>query len=198
MVTFKVDTADIILNDLGEGQGKIIISDGNWGYNFSYFWGSMGSNLIDFLIRINADYFAGKLGPHERGEINAKKTVSSIRKALKENFNNEYPWYVEKEFQANLRAELKDIEQEGFANTDHYFSLINSFTNNLNYYLIEDSYDRKNIEETIKSIFSEPWHYIVQDEHREVVYLTKLHKKLVKELNKIKKDNIKLEEIKSI
>lgn len=182
MISFKIDSADVILNDLGSGQGKIIISDSNWGYNFSYFWGAMGGTLVDFLCRINSDYFTNKLGPTEQGEINTKKTITSIRKAIREYFNSEYPWYVEKDFQQNLRDELKKLESEGFYSVDHYFNSINRFIDNLNYYSINDKFDRENIESIIQSIFNEPWYYIVYDEHRQNVYLKEFHKKLVKEL----------------
>ncbi len=118
-----------------------------------------------------------------------KKTLRNIRKAIKEELHSEYPWYTEKEFQAELRYELKELEDEGFVSVDHYFNQINSFVDYLNYYLIKDSYDRKNIESIIKGIFSESWHYIEHDEHRENEYLIRLHKKLVKKLKKIKTDN---------
>ena len=195
MITFKIDTADIILDDLGDGQGKIIIADTSWGYNFSYFWGAMGGPLIDFLIRINSDYFTDKLGPIAEGEINDKRTIKNIRRAIREQFNIEYPWYKEKEFQKELREEINNLGEEGFVSTDHFFNKINHFTNNLNYYLIDDVYERKNIQQLIKDIFNEPWSYLDYDEHKQNVYLTKLHKKLVKEL---KKDKYKPELIVSI
>lgn len=197
MITFKIDSADIILNDLGGGQGKIIIADTSWGYNFSYFWGAMGMDLIDFLIKINAGYFTGKLGPTAQGDINVRKTMASVRKGLKEYFYSEYPWYVEKEFQSELRYQLKEMEDEGFESVDHFISSINRFSDDLNYYLINDRHDRERIKKLIKDSLNEPWYFIVHDEHRQNIYLTKLHKKLVKVLKKLKKDKIKTELIKS-
>ncbi len=176
----KIDTADVILNDLGEGQGKIIIADTSWGYNYSYFWGAMGDrSLSEFLSKINSDYFIGKLGPNAKGEINTKQTVKSIRKAIKEYFSPEYPWYKEKEFQLSLRNELRSIEAENINNTDNYFYLIERLKDNLDYYSIDKKYDEDNIKSIMKAIFDEPWHYLEYEEHKENVYLRKFHQKLV-------------------
>jgi len=194
MITFKIDNADVILSDLGEGQGKIIIADTSWGYNFSNYWGAMGMPLPDFLKKINADYFADKLGPHAEGEVNTKKTVKAIRRSLKEYFYNEYPWYKHMEFQQSLRDCLKKLEEDEILNVDHYMHSINNLVDyDLDYYLIKDEYDRKNIKDIMKSaVFSEPWYHLVYDEHRQITYLKKFHKKLVKELKKkkIKTTNI--------
>lgn len=187
MIAFKIDTADVILNDLGDGQGKIIISDCNWGYDFSYYWGAMGTRtLVEFLTGIDTGYFVGKLGPHTHGEINSKKTLTSIRKGIKEYFGAEYPWYEEKEFQADLRDRLKQIGREGFYSPDHFINVMQDLVDDLDYYTINKTYDRENIKSIFKSIFSEPWYYIVYDEHRENIYLKNFHAKLIKELNKNK------------
>jgi superoxide dismutase len=195
MIAFKVDTADVILDDLGDGRGKIIISDGNWGYNFSYYWGAMGDSLIDFLSRINSSYFVGKLGPTEKGEINTKKTMRNIRKAIREEFNSVYPWYTYKEFQTELRYELKNMEGDGFYSNENFSYSIERFLDNLSYYSIDDKYDRKEIESLIRDIFNEHWYYIVYDEHRENVYLEKFHKKLVKTLKSKKLITKKIETV---
>ncbi len=196
MIAFKVNTADVILNDLGDGQGKIIISDGNWGYNFSYYWGAMGTRtLIDFLTNIGTDYFVGKLGPNARGEINSKKTLTNIRKGIKEYFSSEYPWYEEKEFQSDLRDRLKQIGREGFYSPEHFINVIQYLVDNLDYYTIDKKHVRENIESIFKGIFEEPWYYIVYDEHKEVTYLKKFHKQLIKEL---KNKNLTTELIKTI
>lgn len=187
MITFKIDSADVILNDLGDGHGKIIISDTEWGYNFSYYWGAMGNrSLAEFLCSINSDYFINKLGPIDKGEINTKKTITNIRKGIKEYFNSEYPWYTEMDFQKDMRDKLKDLEKEGFYGVDNYFYAINNFVDSLDYYNIGNKYERNRIEETIKLIFNEPWYYLAYNEHRENIYLQKFHKKLVKELTKNK------------
>lgn len=188
MITFKIDTADVILDDLGDNQGKIIIADTSWGYNFSYFWGSMGMSLNEFLCKINADYFAGKLGPHEKGEINSKKTIKNIRLALKEYFYCDYPLNTHKEFQKSLKDALAKLEEYEFFNVDNFFHSIEMLLDNdLEFYSIKDNYDRTSIKETLKDcVFAEPWQHLVYDEHKEITYLKKFHKKLIKELKKNK------------
>jgi hypothetical protein len=195
MIAFKIDSADVILNDLGDGQGKIIISDDNWGYNFSYFWGSIGGgqSLIEFLIGMDEYYFSKKLGPSASGEINSKGTIRSVRRAIKEYFSSEYPWYKELEFQKDLRYKLNRLERNGFSGPDEFFHEMNSFVEDLDYYNIDNKQDRENIESIFKSIFCEPWYYLVYDEHREITYLKKFKTKLVKEL---KKQQLQIETIK--
>jgi len=48
METIRIDTTDVILRDDAPGKGKIMISDDGWGYNFSYYWGAMGSGIKEF------------------------------------------------------------------------------------------------------------------------------------------------------
>ena len=185
MIRFKVDNVDVMIEDLGEGKGKILISDLNYGYNFSNYWGAMGDSIFDFLIRINADYFADKLGPYGAGEINTRKTMALVRKSLKEYFYSEFPWYVEKEIQQDLRDELKVMATDGFVSDDHFVSVIDRLEDNLNYYLIDNTYDRARAKEAIKASFSEPWYCIYHDEHKQITYLKKFHTKLVKKLKKL-------------
>lgn len=196
MITFRIDSADIILNDLGDGKGKIIISDTSYGYDFSYFWGAMGNgSLADFLCRINSEYFTDKLGTTAKGEINTKQTLAAIRKGLKEHFYPSYPWYKNQEFQASLRASLKEMEEEGFVSPDHFFVCVDSMLGRLDYYSLE-SYERDDVKEILeRAVFSEPWHYLVYDEHFKNRYLMKLHKKLIKELKKKKITTEKIEAI---
>lgn len=196
MIRFKIDSVDVILEDFGDGKGKIIISDLNYGYNFSYYWGAMGDSLADFLVRINSDYFADKLGPYAAGEINARKTLISIRKALKEYYYSEFPWYVEKEFQQNLRDNLKELQDNGFVNVDHFMGQITRLIDNLDYYLISDRFDRERVKEAIKTALSEPWYFIYHEEHKQITYLKNFHVKLVKKLKKL--DLNKIETVKEV
>ena len=46
MEHFRINSTDIILQDFNKGEGKIIISNDSFGYNFSYYWGAMGKNTI--------------------------------------------------------------------------------------------------------------------------------------------------------
>lgn len=194
MKHLRIESADVILNDMGNGHGKIIISDDNWGYNFSYYWGAMGNSLEDFLCKINTDYFIGKLGPHENGPVNPKKTITNIRKALNEYLYSSYPWYKYPEFSAEIRHELRRMSSRGFDSVDDFFYRMDDFIENLNYYLIDDKYDRESIESIMKdAINSELWYYIVYEPHREKLYLEQFHKKLKKAIKNNKKLELKTE-----
>jgi len=189
MENIRIGTTDVILQDYGDGKGKIIISDDDYGYNFSFYWGSMGktmgkaSTLAQFLCEINSSYFVMKLGPSGDGPIDAKRTIRNIRKYIREEMCLE--WYEHMEFQKDMRECLNDFEREiyspeQFVNNWHSFA---EYT--LNYYLIDDKYDRKEMESNFTGI-CEPWYFIVTEERRENIWLDKFHKKLVRTLKKQK------------
>lgn len=182
MISFRIDYADVILQDFGNNKGKIIISDDDWGYNFSYYWGSMGKNLIDFLLGLNSDYFCYKLGPSEKGPINVKKTMSNVRKEIRQ----ELPWYECVEFQKDMRLELKLLESEVYDQNDFVESMYD-FPKRLDYNLIDNEFRKRDIVDTIYSIFeTEPWNFIVYEEHKQIKYLSNFFPKLKKTLNEYK------------
>jgi hypothetical protein len=183
MELIKIGTADIILQDFGDGNGKIIISDSNWDYNFSYWWGAMGknTNLRRFIKEINSSYFIDKLAYGCKGSLDAKGTFRNIRKHIKDEMSYELPWYRHMEFQKDMREELNTwqihcCDENQFVNDwDHFFEYT------LNYYLIDDAFDRKEIEASFKGI-CEQWNFIQLETPREHIYLAKLFKKLQKVL----------------
>jgi hypothetical protein len=185
MNLIQIDDTDIILQDFEAGHGKIIISDNDWGYNFSHYWGAMGenTNIAQFLCRINSSYFIDKLSNRQHGDFSPKKTFKNIRKYIREECSCELPWYKHLEFQKDLREKLNDWEKEcgcehEFVNSWTYF-----FKYTLNYYLIEDRYDQKEIESMFNNI-TEEWNFIVYDEPRENIWLNKLFPKLQSYLKK--------------
>ncbi|AGO47542.1 hypothetical protein Phi4:1_gp009 [Cellulophaga phage phi4:1] len=183
MEIIKIDNTDIFLEDLGEGRGKIIIAN-TQGYNFSYFWGSMGSNLKDFLLRINESYFLGKLSSSSQGNFSGKKTVTAIRKTLREDFFEDLPWYKNLEAQKELREKLKHLEGCDEPNSFIYECRSISET----YWDIDDKWECHSFTKSVDSLLEEPWHYFQYTESNEQIFL----KKIFKELKKIiKKDGKK-------
>ena len=178
----RIDTTDVILQDYEIGEGKIIISDDDYGYNFSCYWGAMGENstLKEFLCRINSSYFVDKLSSRTKGDFDAKITFRNIRKFIREECG--LPWYKEMAFQKDFREKLKDWERD--CNSEHEF--VNDWDNfmkyTLEYYLIEDKYERESIENTLTGI-GEPWNFISYQEPRENIWLEKFHEKLKKFLS---------------
>lgn len=180
MESFRIDYADVILQDYGDGKGKIIISDDNWGYNFSHYWGAMGKDtLVDFLLGLDEGYFSHKLGPMEiRGSVDVKRTMARVRSSIRE----ELPWYKHLEFQKELRSKLQDLQRNIYDDRS-FVDLMERFADNLFYHDIDDRYEREEIESLMKSIFGcEPWNYLVYEEHREMIYLKKFLPKLKKYL----------------
>ena len=177
----RIETTDVILQDYEPGRGKIIISDDNYGYNFSYFWGAMGegSNLREFLCRINSSYFVNKLSSRTNGEFDSKRTFANVRKYIREEMSYELPWYKAMEFQKEMRRELRNWEKD--CGSEHEF--VNHWDNfmkyTLDYYTIEDRYDREQIESALTGI-CEPWHFIAHCPPRENIWLENFHKKLQK------------------
>lgn len=178
MEYLKIEHTDIFLDDQGNGRGKIIISNTS-GYNFSYYWGSMGSSLKEFLCDIDSGYFINKLCRND-SVFCGRSTVKAIRKLIKTDYSWELPWYKHMEFQKELRVKIKDLEN--CSSNDEFVHIALNIPDSLDYYLIEDKYDRKDIEGVMKSIFSEPWYMIETKPSDEARFLESLHKKLRKVL----------------
>lgn len=177
MEHIQIDETDIFLDDMGDGRGKIIISN-TWGYNFSHFWGSMGSDLKEFLTRINKSYFINKLLPHyDNGQFDPKKTIRNVRKYIRTEFD--IPWYQHMSAHKELREFLKELEtcdsQRLFV---HYMSNISDSIHcfDLNYQ------DEQEFKSALKVLECEPWHFIEMGPSNSQIFLEKLYPKLQKKL----------------
>src|SRR5690606_32327286 len=110
--TFRIASTDVVMQDYGDSRGKIIISNDDFGYNLSYYWGSMGNgtDLTKFLLRAADDYLIGKLGQtHDQGDIDIKRTMASVRKFVKE--ETDWRWYYSPEMDKELRDTLNEIKE---------------------------------------------------------------------------------------
>jgi hypothetical protein len=181
METLRIDKTDVILKDYDDGQGKIIISNDDFGYNFSFYWGSMGknTNIKKFLQETNSSYFVNKLGLCGDGDIDVKRTVRNIRKYIREEMD--LPWYKHMEFQKDMRERLNNLEGIIYSPDNFVYVWDNFVKYSLDYYLIDDKFEREEIESAFKGI-CEPWYFIANKEHRENIWLDKFHEKLVKHL----------------
>lgn len=174
----------VYLEDLGDGKGKVI-AESNLGKTYSYYWGSMASNLEEFITRINADYFAKNLiGYSEMYEMDVKSTFKNIRKHIRTEIG--LAWYQEMEFQKEIREVLNDFQRECENHKDRllFWNWFNSsFLHRLNLHLIKDDYIRQQFESSSGN-WDEVWHFISEKPTMEYKSLKTLHKKLVKHLNK--------------
>ena len=187
MEHIRIENTDVIFQEFGDGKGKIIISNDDYGYNFSYYWGAMGkdTSLAQFVQSINSDYFINKLSSSRKGDFDAYSTFVNLRRYIQECFEYELPWYDHMEFQKDYRKKLKEF-QKTIASEKSFIDHITSFHNSLDYYLIKDSRERERVENLFRDIFSdcEPWHFTECEPHPETIFLKKLHVKLKRVLSK--------------
>lgn len=179
----KIENTDVFLEELGESRGKLTVSD-TYGHNYSTYWGAMGCTLKEFICRINSDYFANNLmGYASMYEIDIKATFAAIRKHISNEIG--LHWYNHIVFQKDMREKLKTFQNECKENVwENYFvdKFLNSFIDRLDFYLIEDKFEREYLEKQFKNI-SEWWCFIHSKPNRNFIWLQKLHSKLKKELN---------------
>lgn len=168
----RIGSTDVILTDYEIGQGKIIISDDNYGYNFSYYWGSMGSDLNIFLKEINSSYFVNKLGPIERGGIDLKATMKNVRHYWKTECG--ISWYNYMDEQKTLRQELKIVETHSYDEQD----FVRRMQSIDSAFYFRPSMFKSDFQEAVEQISCEPWHHIVCKEHPQNTWLEKFFVKL--------------------
>ena len=171
MNRFQIQTADIILENIENGKGKIIISDLNNG-SFSFFWGAMGDTIENFLKGINSSYFADKLC-NNRFDFSAKKTAKEIRRYIREEMSYELPWYKFQSAQKELREKIKEIER--CDNQYEALSLIQGLPNNLMCFDLDSKEEREFLSIISNMVSCEPWNFLQNDYSREYKYLENLH-----------------------
>ena len=182
MELIEIGNTDIILQELGDGKGKIIISDTDYDYNFSFYWGAMGkdTSLRQFIKQIDHGYFVGKLAGNTKGAFNSKKTFRNIRKFIREEFSYDLPWYKHMEFQKGMRESLNDFQRDAYDDRQFVDDWDGFWEHTVDYYSVDG--DGREMD-SIKSLFTgicEPWDFIETGPSRECIWLEKLHKKLKK------------------
>lgn len=175
METLKIDTTDIILMDLAPNSGKIIISDSSWNYTFSYQWNAMGSNLKEFLCRINEEYFTKNLTTARGGVFNSRKTMIEVRRWLRNDC--ELKWYQHTEFWKEIRYELNSIESSA-ENSEEFCVQMGRLPESLPYWRFDRKWEVEEVKEKLAGLSDEPWNFIVEDEPHQNIWLAKLHGKL--------------------
>lgn len=179
MEKITIKETDIILDDLGESKGKIVVS--NHFTNSSTYWGAMGGSLVDFILSIDNDYFANRLCSN-RFEFNKKATFANVRRFIREEMD--LPWYKEVNFQKDLRWDLNKF-QENCYSEESFVNGWDSFINNLSYHNLEcQSWESESIEKSFKGI-CEHWNFIGKTESQEYKFYLKLLPELKKELKKV-------------
>lgn len=181
MQEIKINNTVVLLQDFEKpGQGKIIIADDYMGA-FTYTWGAMGCSIAEFIKSINSGYFSGKLCRNTY-VFSAKKSVSSVRRYIKDELKYELPWYKFMPAQKEMREELKKLESCNYA--DEFINSMSCFPEHLMCPDLNYS-EEKEFKGLIDSVFTcEPWHFIVQDYSDEYKWLCDLHRALKKKITK--------------
>jgi hypothetical protein len=182
----RIGDTRVILMDMGVNRGKVHIHNDELKYNFSYYWGSMGQPLVSFLCSISADYFYRNISPYKEGDINIAKSMKAVRRWWKE--ESDIKWYEYVVFQKVLRGELNLVQHNSYSK-DSFVAQMGTLKETLPLYEVDAGYDRRRVEQAVKNLCSEPWHYIVCDDHPANVWLTKLHADLKVELLKEGNEN---------
>jgi len=172
MEVIKIGETDIILDDKGDGRGKVTIS-GPDKMNFSYEWGAMSGTLRGFLLSINTHYFVKNLSDYDDQVFDGKSSIRNVRRYIKEDMSYDLPWYEHMEDQKHLRKELKSIEKcdDEYQFVDRMQSLTSSL------YKCEDKFL-----EIVKALESEPWHFIGKVDSYRTVFIANVFNKLKKKL----------------
>lgn len=179
MIQITIGETTARLEDIRENAGEIVLHD-TAGHNYSYFWGSMGGNISSFIKNMSPDYFSMKLlGAKSSFAYDGKGTFKNLREFIRTYMG--LPWYRHMEFQKDLRRALKSYQNRCEHQND-FVLLWTNFICDIDFNLINDRYDRKQIENEFNSL-SEVWGFIQEKHSDEHNFLMDFHKKLKQQLN---------------
>lgn len=165
--------ADIVLDFMGDGQGRVHIAN-HGGNSYSYYWGAMGCSLDKFICSVSSDYFCNNLVSN-KWDFDSAGTFKKLREFIKSELS--LPWYRYPEFQKDMRQKLREFQGDVTTLNEFVFGW-DSFISSLDFYLIDDRYDQREIEKNFKNV-SEVWHFGSTKPSREYLWVEKIHKKLV-------------------
>jgi hypothetical protein len=177
METLRIGITDIFLEDYDYGQGKITISDSVRGA-FTYYWGSMGGKICDFIPGTSPCYFADKLlGTTDSQIFDSKGSVKNIRRYIREELSYELPWYTFMDAQKEMRFELKELEN-CYSDRD-FVDACNNFVDNL--YTDLPYKEDEEFKSIIRGVFeTEPWNFITTKYSPKYKWICEIHGKLKK------------------
>jgi hypothetical protein len=168
-LAIKIDNAIVELIDhdsIGRGQIRIHAQD----KTYAHYWGAMGTNIVDFVARIDLSYFLNKLNPHDYGIFCPRQTLKNIRKFIR----NEVPWYQDTDAQKKLREDLKEIEGQNENLALHVIASLRS-----------DDALTDRLQDAINTLKSDPWHFFVRKASAQEIWLSKLFCKLQRRLRRL-------------
>lgn len=78
--THRLDPVEVIIENSGEGAGKIIITC--WGESWTGFWGSMGGTVEEFFQRVSNDYLINKMADYRETEPDTEADPDFLRSEI--------------------------------------------------------------------------------------------------------------------
>ena len=170
----RVKNSDVFLEDYEVGQGKIIISNLDKG-SYTFYWGSMGCSLSDFLLEISEDYFAGKLCKNSY-EFDAKESTTCVRKYIRTELKCELPYWLFLSAQKEMREAIKELENT--SSEEEFVSSMLALPENLICYDLNYQ-EEKDFKKIIDDVFKcEPWNFIEKKPSREYIWLKEFSREL--------------------
>jgi hypothetical protein len=179
----KIENTDIFIDDFDKiGQGKITISN-PWMGAFTYGWYATRSHINEFLKDIDSDYFAKNLC-RNMYVFDGKKSVTNIRKYIREELKYDLPFYKFQKLQKEMRIELKKLE--ACESDTEFVDMCRQLPDEI--FCYDTTYDEKReFIKIINEVFKdEPWNFISRKKSPEYIWLKNLHsklKKIIKENN---------------
>jgi hypothetical protein len=173
MKAIQIGSTEVILQNYEINQGKIIISD-LYNGSYSYYWGSMGGTLEEFIKSTSPDYFAGKLCV-DQYVFSGKSTAKAIRRYIKHNMTYDLPWYKYMPAQKELREAIKQIER-----CEDKHDALHQIERFKDIYTIGMSFQEDDdFKDIMESHFNcDPWHFLETEPSPSYKFLVKLHKQL--------------------
>lgn len=173
MELIEIGNTDVILQDLGKGRGKIIISDTDRG-SFSYYWGSMGTNLKEFIKGLNADYFCGKMC--EVQEFCSERTMHNVRELFEEGIEGNVFIMENPSLLEELNEAISGID-DCYDDRDAV-NYMGGLIDGLLCYGI-DWEDEQDYKESLEEIlYDEPWQHLGHRKSNDYLFLEQLLKDL--------------------
>lgn len=177
--TIKLKGAQFTLIDVKENHGELILQLAE-GTIYKYYWGAMGCGIVEFIKHCSPDYVVRNLiGQQGCFTYDNKGTFKYLREHIRTEMG--LPWYLHLDFQKSLRHALRHYQQIATCQNSFVYGWT-SFVYLIDFALIENSRDEKEIEKDFKNM-SEVWHFC-QDKHSDTYnQLTKLITQLKTQLN---------------
>jgi len=175
----------VLLDDLGDGRGELTIIGDNV---YSHFWGSMGSDLKNFLLGTSPSYFAGKLVDYRNErEFDSKGTIRNVRRHIKDELSYDMPWYKFMSAQKELREALKELEY--CSSQEEFVAEMGQLPDKLYCFDMSRKDEKEFMDIVINGLCDEPWHFIQMKPSRDYRFLEgvlpELQKYIKKELKTI-------------